>query len=133
MKSNRAVGNSFEQELCELLFLYGFWSHNLKQDHSGQPADIIAVRNRCAHLIDCKNCEGDKFDLRRIEENQITSMDLWQECGNGCGWSAIKIKDEIRMIAKQAILDFAKHYNSIASEVIREYSLSFETWVKVCR
>ena len=70
MKSNRAVGNAFEQELCELLFGYGFWAHNLKQDNAGQPADVIAVKNKVAYLIDCKDCSAKGFDLRRVEDNQ---------------------------------------------------------------
>ena len=95
MKSNRAVGNGFETELCELLFGYGFWSHNLKQDSSGQPADVIAVKNKVAYLIDCKVCSTDKgFDLRRVEDNQELAMEMWEECGNGQGWFALKVNED---------------------------------------
>ena len=58
--SNKKLGNSFESELCEILSMYGFWCHNLAQNSAGQPADVIAVRNGKAYLIDCKVCSTDK-------------------------------------------------------------------------
>ena len=65
MKSNRAVGNAFEQQLCEMLFEYGFWVHNLKQDNSGQPADVIAARNKV---------------LVGVRVPPVIVMILWVEC-----------------------------------------------------
>ena len=56
MVTNRKLGNSFEQALCELLFEKGFWVHNLAQNQAGQPADIIAVINSKPYLIDAKVC-----------------------------------------------------------------------------
>lgn len=35
MKSNRAVGNAVEQEFCDILFGYGWWSHNLNLNTDG--------------------------------------------------------------------------------------------------
>ena len=64
--SNRKLGNSFEAELCEILFENGFWVHNLAQNQAGQPADIIAARNKVAYLIDCKVCSGNGFPLSRV-------------------------------------------------------------------
>ena len=84
--SNKKSGNQFESELCEILSMYGFWCHNLAQNSAGQPADVIAVRNREAYLIDCKVCSTNKgFALNRMEENQDLAMNLWNECGNGQG------------------------------------------------
>ena len=54
MASNRKTGTTFESELCEILSQNGFWAHNLAQNSAGQPADVIAVRNKTAYLIDCK-------------------------------------------------------------------------------
>ena len=45
---NKKLGNDFEQELCDKLAEYGFWCTNLAMNKSGQPADIIAVRNNHA-------------------------------------------------------------------------------------
>ena len=133
MKSNRAVGNAFEQELCKLLFDKGFWAHNLKQDNSGQPADVIAVRNKVAYLIDCKDCVGKKFDMKRIESNQETAMTLWEQCGNEVGWFAIKMSDDIYMV------DFAKmkYFSSIRGSLKQEHlplvGVPLEEWVAKCK
>ncbi len=133
MKSNRAVGNAFEQELCQLLFEEGFWAHNLKQDNAGQPADVIAVRNQTAYLIDCKDCSAKGFDLRRIEDNQVTAMQLWNECGNGQGWFAIKVNDEIFMIPSFVMMDFADYKSTLSFEEIYECATPIEKWVMECK
>lgn len=131
-KSNRAVGNAFEQELCEKLFEYGFWSHNMTQNNSGQPADVIAVRNKVAHLIDAKDCSSKGFDLRRIEENQITAMQLWAECGNGQAWFALKVDDGVYMLSYSSIMVLRKSQSSIPLSVIPKIAYSLEEWVKRC-
>ena len=134
MKSNRAVGTAFERELCELLFTYGFWSHNLKQDNSGQPADVIAVKNKIAYLIDCKDCSAKGFDLRRVEENQITAMQLWNECGNGQGWFAIKVPaGDIYMLPLFVVMAYKGRQSSLSYTEIHELGKSFEKWVNKCR
>lgn len=66
MASNRKTGTTFESELCEILSQNGFWAHNLAQNSAGQPADVIAVRNKTAYLIDCKVCSRNKYSLSRI-------------------------------------------------------------------
>lgn len=133
MKSNRAVGNAFEQELCKLLFEKGFWAHNLKQDNSGQPADVIAVRNRVAYLIDCKDCSAKGFDLRRVEDNQITAMDLWEECGNGQGWFALKINDEIWMMTSFTVRAYMSYQSTISFEEVFKSAVPIEKWVTKCK
>jgi Holliday junction resolvase len=132
-KSNRAVGNEFEQELCEKLFDYGFWCHNLKQNNSGQPADVIAVRNKVAHLIDAKDCSSKGFDLRRVEENQITAMRLWEECGNGMGWFALRVDDEVYMLPYPIVMVLRMGKNkSIPLSDIPKLSRTLGEWVKQC-
>ena len=134
MKSNRAVGNAFEQELCDLLYAYGFWAHNLKQDNSGQPADVIAAKNKIAYLIDCKDCSAKGFDLRRVEENQINAMQLWNECGNGQGWFAIKVPTgDIYMLPLFVVLAYKSRQSSLSYAEIHEMGKPFEDWVKKCR
>jgi Holliday junction resolvase len=133
MKSNRAVGNAFEQELCELLFDYGFWSHNLKQDNSGQPADIIAARNKVSYLIDAKDCSSKGFDLRRVEENQITAMQLWEECGNGKGWFALKVNGEVYMLSYPIVMMLRSgNRHSIPLSEIPKIAHPLGEWVKRC-
>ena len=91
--TNRVIGNNFEDDFANLLFEKGFWVKKLAQTQQGQPADILAVKNHKAYLIDCKVCSGDKgFPVSRIEPNQDTAMDLWRDCGNGEGWFAFKFE-----------------------------------------
>ena len=131
-KSNRAVGNEFEQDLCEMLFEWGFWCHNLKQNNSGQPADVIAVRNKVAHLIDAKDCSSKGFDLRRVEENQITAMQLWEECGNGLGWFALRVNEEVYMLSYRSIMLISGANKSIPLATIPNLATPLGEWVKKC-
>lgn len=133
MKSNRAVGNAFESELCNLLFDNGFWAHNLKQDNSGQPADVIAVRNKVAYLIDCKDCSAKGFDLRRVEENQINAMSLWFDCGNGQGWFALKIHESIYMMPYVSMMAYKLNQSSMSFEEIFANAMLFGEWVSECK
>lgn len=83
MNTNKKVGNEFETEFCRWLFQRGCWAHNFANRSYGQPADIIAIRGGKAFLIDCKVCENNYFDTRRVEDNQKDSMDFWQEVVDG--------------------------------------------------
>lgn len=98
--TNKKLGNNFEAELSEILFSNGFWVHRLSQNQAGQPADVLAVRNGKAYLIDCKVCSGKGFSTSRIEENQTLAMSEWYARGNGVAWFAIKFRDsdEVYMI-----------------------------------
>lgn len=131
--SNRSIGNSFETELCELLSSYGFWSHGMRQDSSGQPADIIAVKNKIAYLIDAKVCSNNKFPLSRVEENQDLAMEMWKECGNGLGWFALKLGSQIYMISHYVMRAYKDKQYSLSAKEIAELSLPIEKWVKKCK
>ena len=134
--SNKALGNSFEEELCEILSSYGFWSHNMAQKKSGQPADIIAVRNKVAHLIDAKVCSNNEFPLSRIEENQDLAMELWKDCGNGIGWFALKIREsdnQIYMISHYTMVAYRNQQKSLSAKEIFELGIPIEKWVKKCK
>lgn len=96
--TNKKLGNDFESAFCEILFEKGFWCHNLAQNQAGQPADVIAVRDGNAYLIDCKVCSRGRFTFSRIEENQRTAMEAWKESGNGVGWFALLCADHIFMV-----------------------------------
>lgn len=133
--SNRKIGNSFEAELCEILSMYGFWCHNLAQNSAGQPADVIAVKNGRAYLIDCKVCStGKGFDLRRMEENQDLAMELWNECGNGQGWFAMKLpNNEIFMLPHFDIKACRHTQSHLSPAEIFELGKPLEKWVSKCR
>jgi Holliday junction resolvase len=133
--SNKKIGNQFESELCEILSMYGFWCHNLAQNSAAQPADVIAVRNHEAYLIDCKVCSTDKgFALGRMEENQDLSMNLWNECGNGQGWFAFKLStDDIIMVPHIVIKARQNSQSYLSPGEIYEAGKPIEKWVMKCR
>lgn len=126
--SNKKVGNDFEKELCDMLASEGFWAHNMAQNKDGQPADIIAVKQGKAFLIDCKDCQGTAFDLSRIEENQDLSMDLWYALGNGYGLFAVRFDKSIYIISKYAIKVIGT--SKITKEIFEIFAETFEEWVR---
>lgn len=133
--NNKKVGNQFEAELCEILSMYGFWCHNMAANAAGQPADVIAVKNGRAYLIDCKVCSTSKgFALNRMEENQDLAMDLWNECGNGQGWFAMKLpNDDIFMLPHFAIKACRHMQSHLSPGEIFEMGKPIEKWVMKCR
>lgn len=133
--SNKKLGNSFEAELCEILSEHGFWCHNLAQNSSGQPADVIAARNGKAYLIDCKVCSTAKgFALSRVEENQYLSMSLWEDCGNGQGWFAMKLPNgTIIMVPDIVVKAWSFDHSYMSASDIFENGKSLEKWVMWCR
>lgn len=130
MAINRKLGNDFEQTFCEILSNNGFWTHNFALKQVGQPADIIAVKNLKAYLIDCKVCSNNKFSLSRIEDNQNTSMELWKMCGNGEGWFALKLEDDIFMIPHYSIKVLSREKSILNQKDIKEYSITIERWLR---
>lgn len=131
--TNRKLGNDFESELCEILFRRGFWVHNLAQNQAGQPADVMAVRNKVAYLIDCKVCSLKGFPLSRVEENQDSSMTLWKECGNGEGWFALKLAEDVYMIPHVAMKMFAEEKASMSVQDILEFGIPLGKWIAKCK
>ena len=133
--TNKKLGNDFESELCEKLSKEGFWVHNFTQNSAGQPADIIAVKNEMAFLIDAKVCSDNKFPLSRIEENQKNSMELWHDCKNGTGWFAFLIENEVFMMAYTNIekIKAEPFKSTLTLSDIVESGMTFEKWVQICQ
>lgn len=94
MKSNKKLGNDFEQEVCQILADAGYWAHNFANRTNGQPVDIIAVRMGEPMIIDAKVCSQGFFETRRLEENQILSMRKWFACGNKRAYLFFLLPDE---------------------------------------
>ena len=88
---NKTIGNQFEEELCRLLAEHGWWAHNMAQNQTGQPADVIAVKNGIPVLIDCKDCANNIFTLSRIEANQEGAMTRWEATGNEHCYFAMRL------------------------------------------
>lgn len=133
MATNKKLGNTFETEFCEILGKHGYWVHNMAQNAAGQPADVIAVRDRIAFLIDCKVCSKNRFPLSRVEENQHFAMEFWAMCGNGEGWFALKVEDEIFMIPHCSIVELSYRQSSLNLTEIKEYGVKLERWLESCR
>lgn len=133
MGTNRKLGNTFESEFCEMLYEKGFWVHNMAQNQAGQPADVIAVRNKRAYLIDCKVCKNDIFPFSRIESNQHTAMRLWKDSGNGYGVFALRLSDgRIYMIDHELMIALSINQSSIGEDLISHYGTLLERWVEQC-
>lgn len=96
--NNKRAGNKFERDFCEMLASDGFWAHFMGGSKNGQPADIIAVRNEVAYLIDAKDCKNDVFEFRRIEDNQDMAMIKWELCGNNQGLFALNTSKGVYML-----------------------------------
>ena len=132
--NNKTLGNNFEAELCEKLSEYGFWTHNLAMNKAGQPADIIAVKNKIAYLIDAKVCSIKGFALSRVEENQELAMTLWNECGNGQGWFAFKLPtNDIYMIPLVCIQAYKARQTTLSFSEIFELGKPLGKWVEKCK
>ena len=130
--TNKKLGNDFEADLCEMLFKEGFWVHNFTQNQAGQPADIIAVKNGYAYLIDAKVCSDNKFPLSRIEENQHLSMKLWNKCGNGHGWFAFKTDDDIYFLPHGLLVGLDNSNKTLSKGCMRQKGIAFREWVVAC-
>lgn len=130
-KSNKSLGNAFEQRLCRILSEHDFWAHNLAQNSAGQPFDIIAAKKGRGYAIDCKVCAKDYFRLARIEENQASAMTLWRDTGNGEGWFALEMSDgSIYFLSYALLLRLSAVTPVLLSKNIKQYGKSLEEWVK---
>ena len=77
-----ALGNKTEESFTKLLQSYGWWCHLCARGQGGaQPCDVIAMKGTCNALIDVKHCVSDRFEFRRIEANQHTSLQYARFCG----------------------------------------------------
>lgn len=129
---NKKLGNKFEKELSEILYDAGYWVHLLNQNKNGQPADIIAVRNGGAYLIDAKVCTYEVFPFRRIEDNQHLAMDMWTECGNTTPYFALKCRNEIYMVSWNSIKDLIKKgKKQLNFEDMNKYGTRLATWLRL--
>lgn len=130
MVTNKKIGNDFENRFVEILSQEGYWCHLFAQNQAGQPADVIAVRNGKAYLIDCKVCVNDTFPFSRIESNQHTAMTLWKQSGNGDGWFALQLSNkDIYMISHDSMIVLSLNRSFIGEDIITDFGLPLERWL----
>lgn len=129
---NKKLGNDFEQELCEILADAGYWTHNFASKKTGQPADVIAVKDGKAYLIDAKECTREIFPLKRMEYNQELSMGLWIECGNIEPYFALKARNEIYMVDYTTVMDLIrKGKKQLNLEDMNKYGTRLAAWLRI--
>lgn len=88
--NNKELGNSFENEMVELLAKKEWWAHFITPDRRGaQPFDIIAVRDGIPIAIDCKTSKDHIFRISRLEDNQVLGFTKWLACGNTMAYIAV--------------------------------------------
>ena len=127
--SNKKLGNSFEAEFCDILAEHGFWVHLLSQNAAGQPADVLAVKDGDAYLIDCKVCSQGKFQFGRIEDNQELAMELWHDCGNGDGLFALKFDEDVYIVSLVELRKCRNRYSAMTKELAAYHGCSLTEWV----
>ena len=127
--NNKQAGNEFEREFCEILSKDGFWAHLMGGSKNGAHAEIIAVRNEKAYLIDAKDCQNDRFVLSRIEANQDTAMRYWELCGNNQGLFALNTSKGVYMLTygMVQVLEMAD-IKSLNMQAIEKYCVRYEDW-----
>lgn len=97
--NNKQLGTAFEREMCEILANNGWWAHFIVPDERGaQPFDIIAAKNGRTIAADCKTCDAKTFGISRLEDNQVTSFELWKMRGNSEPLVFVKHDDVIYVI-----------------------------------
>ena len=129
--SNKTIGNQFEAEFASMLYANGFWTLNVTQNAAGQASDIVTVRNKRAALIDCKVCSEDRFVLSRAEDNQRLSMEVWEQCGNGNAYFALKVSEGIYMLSYKRLRALEREgKKSINLREIIENTRNISWWVE---
>lgn len=127
--NNKKAGTAFERNFCEKLAADGFWAHFMGGNKNGQPADIIAVRNERAYLIDAKDCENDRFVFSRIEDNQDMAMRKWELCGNNQGLFALNTSEGVYMLRYGRVQTFEiMGLKSLNLEQIETHCTPYEIW-----
>ena len=57
-------------------------------------------------------------------------MEWWKQCGNGEGWFALKVNDEIIMIPHFSMVALSYEKSALNLTDIREYGTPLERWLK---
>jgi len=130
--NNKQAGTEFEKAFAGILAENWFWVHLFQDNRNGQPCDVIAARNGQTHLFDCKDCQGDFFQLNRMEENQYNAMKLFELTGNNKGMFAIRFRDEkIYLLEYDRIKELqTADFKRINSTVCRTQGKSLEEWLE---
>lgn len=130
--NNKQAGTAFEKDFASILAEHGFWVHIFQDNKNGQPCDVIAARNRQAYLFDCKDCQGNFFDTRRVEENQYNAMRLFHLTGNNRGMFTIRFQDApIYLVDYQVMVELRdKGIRNLDRVSIALYGRTLGSWLE---
>ena len=130
--SNKSAGTKFEREFANRLAAEGFWVHRLQDNKNGQPCDVIAARNGEAYLFDCKDCQKEVFDLRRVEENQYNAMQFFYVTGNSRGMFAVRYDPEVIFLVDYQVLKDLQDrgVRSIPRVAMTRYGRTLNDWLQ---
>lgn len=82
-----------------LLSQKDYWVHFITPDARGsQPFDIIASKDDKPIVGDCKTSSVKWFNISRLEENQVMSMELWLKKRNSYAFVFVKYNEKIYQI-----------------------------------
>lgn len=110
---------------------HGWWAHNIAQNRTGQPADIIAIKKELPVLIDCKDCAGNIFALSRIEANQEAAMIRWEVTVNEHCYFAVRLNTgEIYMIPFVDLYSRERHGKRSITEKEFPKFKTFKEWLE---
>ena len=94
--SNKAKGTKFEDHFVNILSELGFWARPMYPAHDGsQPFDVMAISpNGELYVFENKTNVGKKFNLSRLEDNQLINLEYMNEVlGKGKVWLVFEKKN----------------------------------------
>lgn len=126
-RRTKVAGRAFETELTENLLTHSFWAMMLTSTFGGQPFDIIAQKNNVGYAIECKELmSGERFNPRRIEDNQRFAMSLWKESGGAESWFMFRLKDgSVYAVHSDEVLAWT------TPEEVRRHGIPFAEWLEL--
>lgn len=86
-KTKIKIGNDSEKDFLSILNKKGYWAYRCPNTLTGQPCDVIAMKNNNNFLFDVKHCNEDSFVLSRIETNQEDCFDYAVKKKIPCGFA----------------------------------------------
>lgn len=93
-KTKIKTGNKSEKDFLEILSKFGWWAYRCPNTLTGQPCDIIAMREKENRLYDAKHCEGKVFAFSRIETNQFDTFNFATSKNIPCAFAIYFEKDQ---------------------------------------
>ena len=130
--NNKLEGTRYENKVAQILYDNGYWVTLLAATHTGQPADIIAIKDSEFALIDAKLCLRDRFELSRIEPNQIRSMTaLEQKSGNAVAVFVLGMSTGNYIVSWETMRDYLNNgVKSFTAEHCESQFITLEEWCK---